>query len=307
MRGGAPSEAERGQAVLSLGILAFRWVSLVWMVVLALTAGELRRPALAWTTIAALAAGRGADGGQPTPGLARAGGRPGLAAEETIRARERAARLAERESLARQIALADPARPRRRRGPAGAASLRAALEALAGAERSLPVPWGRPAPSGCWQARRGAGRGRPPGARQRDGRGFDYERRLLADGKIGLAKSVKGRVEVVAEAADGGDAIERAREAIPELVLMDLNLPRVPGVEAIRPIVEESPHVKVLVRSASAEEADVLEAVKVGASGHLLKSATPTELVDAVVRVRRGAGLLPDAGRPRPVLIGEGW
>src|SRR3712207_7128944 len=51
------------------------------------------------------------------------------------------------------------------------------------------------------------------------------------------------------EAADGGDAIERAREAMPELVLMDLNLPTVGGVEAIRRIVEESPHVKVLVRS----------------------------------------------------------
>ena len=60
-----------------------------------------------------------------------------------------------------------------------------------------------------------------------------------------------GRVRVVAEAADGGEAIERAREAMPELVLMDLNLPTVPGVEAIRRIVEESPHVKVLVLSAS--------------------------------------------------------
>ena len=96
-----------------------------------------------------------------------------------------------------------------------------------------------------------------------------------------------GRVEVVAEAADGGDAIERAREAMPELVLMDLNLPTVPGVEAIRRIVEESPHVKVLILSASGEEADVLEAVKVGASGYLLKSsATAAELLDAVVRVR---------------------
>jgi DNA-binding NarL/FixJ family response regulator len=97
-----------------------------------------------------------------------------------------------------------------------------------------------------------------------------------------------GRVEVVAEAADGGDAIERAREAMPELVLMDLNLPTVPGVEATRRIVEESPHIKVLVLSASAEEPDVLEAVKVGASGYLLKSATAAELVDAVARVRDG-------------------
>jgi DNA-binding NarL/FixJ family response regulator len=97
-----------------------------------------------------------------------------------------------------------------------------------------------------------------------------------------------GRAVVVAEASDGGEAIERAIEVMPELVLMDLNLPTVRGVEAIRRIVEESPHVKVLVLSASGEEADVLEAVKVGASGYLLKSATAAELADAVTRVRAG-------------------
>jgi len=97
-----------------------------------------------------------------------------------------------------------------------------------------------------------------------------------------------GRAVVVAEASDGGEAIERAIEVMPELVLMDLNLPTVRGVEAIRRIIEESPHVKVLVLSASGEEADVLEAVKVGASGYLLKSATAAELADAVTRVRAG-------------------
>jgi DNA-binding NarL/FixJ family response regulator len=97
-----------------------------------------------------------------------------------------------------------------------------------------------------------------------------------------------GAVEVVGEAADGGDAIERARDTMPDLVLMDLNLPTVSGADAIRRIVEETPHVKVLVLSASAAEPDVLEAVKVGASGYLLKSATSTELVEAVRRVVAG-------------------
>jgi DNA-binding NarL/FixJ family response regulator len=97
-----------------------------------------------------------------------------------------------------------------------------------------------------------------------------------------------GRAVVVAEARDGGDAIERARETMPDVVLMDLNLPTVRGVDAIRRIVEESPHVRVLVLSASGEEADVLAAVTVGASGYLVKSATAGELVDAVVRVSRG-------------------
>jgi DNA-binding NarL/FixJ family response regulator len=97
-----------------------------------------------------------------------------------------------------------------------------------------------------------------------------------------------GGIEVVAEASDGGEAIERAREAMPDVVLMDLQMPTVPGVEATRRILEESPHIRVLVLSASAEEADVLEAVKAGASGYLLKSSTSDEVADAVRRVRAG-------------------
>jgi signal transduction histidine kinase len=375
---GVPSEAERGRAVLSLGILAFRWVSLAWMAVLALTAGELRRPWLAWATVAGLAvwtgwltlarprptwpvlaadlalaaaanlvaglvmpagsvgerpyfaagypvaaavtwgAARGVPGGLAA-GLALgvslaagqlangvdlldaepavllnlaggmlnfmlAGGAVGLVArllersaeqlrqatEETIGARERAARLAERESLARQIhdsvlqaltlvhkrgrelaaggpvpadqvaALAEMAAGQERalralilrdpddeRSPGGApgetASLRAALEAVAGAEGSLPVTVG--ATGALWLPARhveelaaavrqaldnvvehaGASRaalfaeedgGAVVVTVRDDGRGFAYdERRLLAEGKIGLAKSVKGRVE----------------------------------------------------------------------------------------------------------------
>lgn len=69
---------------------------------------------------------------------------------------------------------------------------------------------------------------------------------------------------------------------------MDLQLPNLSGVEAIKRIVEQSPHIKILVLSASAEEADVLEAVKAGAAGYLLKSSTAEELVDAVARVRTG-------------------
>ncbi len=97
-----------------------------------------------------------------------------------------------------------------------------------------------------------------------------------------------GAVTVVAEAADGGDAIDLAREAMPEVILMDLNLPTVRGAEAILRIVEESPHVRILVLSASGEEADVLEAVKNGASGYLLKSSTNDEIATAVARVAGG-------------------
>jgi len=94
--------------------------------------------------------------------------------------------------------------------------------------------------------------------------------------------------KVVAEASDGGEAIEQVRSSMPDVVLMDLRLPTVSGVDAIRAIVEESPHVKILVLSASGEESDVLEAVKVGASGYLLKSATADEIIAGVLRVHEG-------------------
>ena len=98
----------------------------------------------------------------------------------------------------------------------------------------------------------------------------------------------EGGAEVVAEASDGGEAIEAARSSMPDVVVMDLNLPTVPGVEAIRQIAEESPHVRVLVLSASGEEADVLEAIKAGATGYLLKSSTSAEVADAVRKTAIG-------------------
>lgn len=97
-----------------------------------------------------------------------------------------------------------------------------------------------------------------------------------------------GKAEVVGEASDGGEAIEVAREVMPDVILMDLQLPQVSGVDATRAIIEESPHTKILVLSASAEESDVLEAVKAGASGYLLKSSSSADIVDAVLRVRTG-------------------
>jgi DNA-binding NarL/FixJ family response regulator len=97
-----------------------------------------------------------------------------------------------------------------------------------------------------------------------------------------------GVAVTVGEAGDGNDAIACVRETMPDVVLMDLTLPKMGGIEATRRIAEESPHVKVLVISASSEERDVLEAIKAGAAGYVLKSATPAEIADAVKRTATG-------------------
>jgi DNA-binding NarL/FixJ family response regulator len=97
-----------------------------------------------------------------------------------------------------------------------------------------------------------------------------------------------GVATVVGEASDGGEAIEVVRRSMPDVVLMDLSMPIVQGVDAIKAIAEELPHVKILVLSASEAEANVLEAIKLGAAGYLLKTSTASELADGVTRVYAG-------------------
>ncbi|MFE4455360.1 response regulator [Streptomyces sp. NPDC056796] len=88
--------------------------------------------------------------------------------------------------------------------------------------------------------------------------------------------------EVVATAGDGPGAVRRARAAGPDVLVLDLNLPGMPGVQVCKELVGSHPGLRVLVLSASGEHADVLEAVKSGATGYLLKSASTQELTDAV-------------------------
>ncbi|GAA0656774.1 response regulator transcription factor [Kitasatospora atroaurantiaca] len=95
-------------------------------------------------------------------------------------------------------------------------------------------------------------------------------------------------LDVVATAGDGEEAVRRARASSPQVVVLDLNLPSLPGVEVCRQVVAYDPSVRVLVLSASGEHADVLEAVKSGATGYLVKSAGREELLDAVRRTAVG-------------------
>ncbi|MEO3763542.1 response regulator transcription factor [Streptomyces sp. B8F3] len=94
--------------------------------------------------------------------------------------------------------------------------------------------------------------------------------------------------DVVATAGDGPQAVRRARAVAPDVLVLDLNLPGLPGVQVCKEVVGAQPGVRVLVLSASGEHADVLEAVKSGATGYLVKSASTEELTDAVHRTAQG-------------------
>jgi DNA-binding NarL/FixJ family response regulator len=93
---------------------------------------------------------------------------------------------------------------------------------------------------------------------------------------------------VVATAGDGEQAVRRAKAAAPDVLVLDLNLPLKPGVRVCKELVAHDPSLRVLVLSASGEHADVLEAVKAGATGYLVKSAGVEELLAAVRRTAAG-------------------
>jgi DNA-binding NarL/FixJ family response regulator len=105
----------------------------------------------------------------------------------------------------------------------------------------------------------------------------------------GVARDLAERgFEVVATAGDAASAVRIARAVRPDVVLMDLNLGETTGVEATTMITGSLEGTRVLVLSASGEHSDVLEAVKAGASGYLVKSASAEELVEAVNRTAAG-------------------
>ncbi|MGH2691698.1 MAG: response regulator [Actinomycetota bacterium] len=95
-------------------------------------------------------------------------------------------------------------------------------------------------------------------------------------------------IEVVGEAHDGQQAVDKTSELMPDVVLMDVRMPRRSGIEATQRIKELMPHVKIVVLTNSDEEADLYEAIKAGASGYLLKEISSEEVADAIRSVVQG-------------------
>jgi len=79
-------------------------------------------------------------------------------------------------------------------------------------------------------------------------------------------------IELVGQASDGAEAVEKAAESLPDVVLMDIRMPRSSGIEACRAMKEAAPSAKIVILTISDEEEDLFEAIRAGASGYLLRT-----------------------------------
>jgi DNA-binding NarL/FixJ family response regulator len=112
--------------------------------------------------------------------------------------------------------------------------------------------------------------------------------------RSGLRMVVESRpgLDVVGEAADGAEAVEVIREQCPDVALMDIQMPRVNGIEATRRIVSLGSSTRVLMLTTFGMDRHVVESLRAGASGFLLKTVPPDELVAGIATVARGDSLL---------------
>jgi DNA-binding NarL/FixJ family response regulator len=111
--------------------------------------------------------------------------------------------------------------------------------------------------------------------------------------RAGLARMLNASgVRVVAEAPNGEEALQAVAEHAPDVVVMDLNMPGLSGIEATRRLVETSASTKVLVLTVSADEADVTGAILAGASGYVLKAGPVEEVVAGIRAVAAGQSLI---------------
>lgn len=102
-------------------------------------------------------------------------------------------------------------------------------------------------------------------------------------------------INLVAEAADGADGVKKARDLAPDVILMDIGLPNMDGIEATQRIKDFLPETKILIFTSRDSEQDVFEAFKAGADGYIMKGASPEQTITAIKAVYEGVGWIDPA------------
>lgn len=127
----------------------------------------------------------------------------------------------------------------------------------------------------------------------------DLIRVLIADDhhivRLGLAGFLvaRNKMTVVGEATNGREAVEQARALKPDVIVIDMLMPEMTGLEAIAAIRHDDPQARILVVASFSERADVVAAIKAGALGYMRKDALPRDLLQAIRTVHQGALALP--------------
>jgi DNA-binding NarL/FixJ family response regulator len=120
------------------------------------------------------------------------------------------------------------------------------------------------------------------------------DHRLFRQGMRQICE-ILGGFEVIGEAENGKEVVHLAQELQPDVILMDINMPLLDGVQATRIITEDNPAIRVIILTMYQQDRYVFEAIKAGARGYLLKDADEQELVDVVRAVHRGEALIDPA------------
>ncbi|HKW07675.1 MAG TPA: response regulator transcription factor [Candidatus Dormibacteraeota bacterium] len=107
--------------------------------------------------------------------------------------------------------------------------------------------------------------------------------------------SEDSRVDVVGQAVDGADAVKQATRLKPDVILMDIKMPNLDGIEATRQIVEAVPGIKVLILTTFETDSQVIQALKAGASGYVLKDSSAAAIVSSIVAVMSGERVMASA------------
>ena len=117
------------------------------------------------------------------------------------------------------------------------------------------------------------------------------DHRVVREGLAAILKT-KENIVVVGEAQDGHEAVEKARSLLPDVILMDVSMPRMGGVEATRQIKRESPHIGIIALTMYDEEHYIFDLVRAGATGYLLKDTDSAQIVVAIHAIYRGESLI---------------
>jgi DNA-binding NarL/FixJ family response regulator len=114
---------------------------------------------------------------------------------------------------------------------------------------------------------------------------------LFRRGIVSVLTNQEG-IKVVGEAVNGLEAIKKARETVPDVIVMDLNMPVCNGLEATKTLQSQIPQAKILILTVSDSEADLFNAIKFGARGYLLKNIDPGELIQYIFHVAQGGVII---------------